>query len=291
MDASLPSQAFPWLSLIVLLPAAVALVMPLLPGDGSDPRLPRTLALGTLAADLVLMLVCFSQHFNGASSELQLVERLSWVPALGLEWSLAADGLSAPLVVLSGLVTLLSVAASWNVSRKSRLYFALMLVQASAQGLVFLSHDFLLFFLAWELELVPVYLLIAIWGGKQRQYAATKFILYTATASLLILVSGLALAFNGPFTFNLSELAARSPGGTFGLLCYLGFLVGFGVKLPMFPLHTWLPDAHGEANAPVSMLLAGVLLKMGGYALLRFNVQMLPEAHLTLAPALVVLAS
>ncbi|MFM7512296.1 MAG: NAD(P)H-quinone oxidoreductase subunit 4, partial [Cyanobium sp.] len=113
MDASLPSlvasiaglatvpssQAFPWLSLIVLLPAAVALVMPLLPGDGSDPRLPRTLALGTLAVDLGLMLLCFSQHFNGTSSELQLVERLSWVPALGLEWSLAADGLSAPLVV------------------------------------------------------------------------------------------------------------------------------------------------------------------------------------------------
>ena len=291
MDANLPLQtaSFPWLSLIVLLPAAAALLMPLLPGDGSDPKGPRTLALVVLLADLVLMLVAFSQHFDGAESGLQLVERVSWVPALGLEWSLAADGLSAPLVVLSGLVTLLSVAASWNIQRKTRLYFGLMLLQASAQGLVFLSQDFLLFFLSWELELVPVYLLIAIWGGKQRQYAATKFILYTATASLLILLSGLALALNGPFTLNLSELTARSPGGVFGLLCYLGFLVGFGVKLPMFPLHTWLPDAHGEANAPVSMLLAGVLLKMGGYALLRFNVQMLPEVHLTLAPALIVL--
>ena len=183
-----------------------------------------------------------------------------------------------------------SVAASWSVQRKCKLYFALLLVQASAQGLVFLSQDFLLFFLAWELELVPVYLLIAIWGGQNRQYAATKFILYTALASLLILISGLALALSGDqFTLNLTELASRSPGGSFGLLCYLGFLVGFGVKLPMFPLHTWLPDAHGEANAPVSMLLAGVLLKMGGYALLRFNVQMLPDAHLTLAPALVIL--
>jgi len=291
MDANLPAAAasFPWLSLIVLLPTAAALLMPLLPGDGSDPRAPRTLALAVLAADFVLMLVAFSRHYDPAMADLQLVERVSWVPAIGLEWSLAADGLSAPLVVLSGLVTLLTAAASWNISRKNRLYFALLLVQASAQALVFLSHDFLLFFLAWELELVPVYLLIAIWGGKQRQYAATKFILYTATASLLILVSGLALAFNGPFTFNLSELAARSPGGTFGLLCYLGFLIGFGVKLPMFPLHTWLPDAHGEANAAVSMLLAGVLLKMGGYALLRFNVQLLPEAHVQLAPALMVL--
>jgi NAD(P)H-quinone oxidoreductase subunit 4 len=283
------SAPFPWLSLIVLLPAAVALLMPLLPGDGSDPKLPRSLALAALAADLGMMLWCFARHFDGHQSGLQLVERVSWVRALGLEWSLGADGLSAPLVVLSGLVTLLAVVSSWNIQRKTRLYFGLLLLQASAQSLVFLSQDFLLFFLAWELELVPVYLLIAIWGGKQRLYAATKFILYTATASLLILISGLALALNGPFTLNLSELAARSPGGGFGLLCYLGFLVGFGVKLPMFPLHTWLPDAHGEANAPVSMLLAGVLLKMGGYALLRFNVQMLPEAHLQLAPALVVL--
>ena len=282
--------AFPWLSLIVLLPAAAALLMPVLPGNPADPRTPRLVALGVLLVDLLLMLYAFSRVFDGSLSSLQLVERVSWVPAMHLEWSLAADGLSAPLVVLSGLVTLLSVAASWGVDRKPRLYFALLLVQASAQALVFLSQDFLLFFLAWELELVPVYLLIAIWGGTQRQYAATKFILYTATASLLILVSGLALALSGDtFTLNFAELASRSPGGTFGLLCYLGFLVGFGVKLPMFPLHTWLPDAHGEANAPVSMLLAGVLLKMGGYALLRFNVQMLPEAHMRLAPALIVL--
>jgi NAD(P)H-quinone oxidoreductase subunit 4 len=281
---------FPWLSLIVLLPAAAALAMPLLPGDPADPKPPRLVALLVLLVDLLLMGWTFSQHYDGSLSTLQLVERVSWVPAIQLEWSLAADGLSAPLVVLSGLVTLLAVAASWNVTRKPRLYFALLLVQASAQAMVFLSQDFLLFFLAWELELVPVYLLIAIWGGTQRQYAATKFILYTATASLLILVSGLALALSGDtFTLNLSELASRSPGGTFGLLCYLGFLIGFGVKLPMFPLHTWLPDAHGEANAPVSMLLAGVLLKMGGYALLRFNVQMLPEEHLRLAPALMVL--
>ena len=130
LAATAADSAFPWLSLIVLLPAAVALVMPLLPGDGSDPKWPRTLALATLAVDLVLMLVCFSRHYDGSISDLQLVERVSWVPALGLEWSLAADGLSTPLVLLSGLVTLLSVAASWNINSKTRLYFALMLVQA-----------------------------------------------------------------------------------------------------------------------------------------------------------------
>ncbi|BBL86597.1 NAD(P)H-quinone oxidoreductase subunit 4 (chromatophore) [Paulinella micropora] len=237
------------------------------------------------------MLYVFSQIFDNTKAGLQLVERVSWIPAIAFEWSLGVDGLSAPLVVLSGLITLLSVLASWNIQNKSKLYFILLLVQASAQAMVFLSQDFLLFFFSWELELVPVYLLIAIWGGQYRQYAATKFILYTALASLLILLSGLTLALAGnTFTLNLADLTERSINGYIGILCYIGFLIGFGVKLPIFPLHTWLPDAHGEANAPVSMLLAGVLLKMGGYALLRFNVQMLPEIHVILAPALIVLA-
>ncbi|WP_320665177.1 NAD(P)H-quinone oxidoreductase subunit 4 [Prochlorococcus sp. MIT 1223] len=296
MEANLPlpieSQVtFPWLSLIVLLPATGALIMPLLPkGKEGDSTIARNLAIGFLLFDFLIIVGVFANLFNKQSNELQLVERLNWLPSIGLEWSLGVDGISAPLVVLSGLITLLSAIASWKINNKTRLYFALLLVQASAQALVFLSQDFLLFFLAWELELVPVYLLIAIWGGNRRLYAATKFILYTALASLLILISGLALALSGDiFTLNLTELAHKSPTGTFAILCYLGFLIGFGVKLPIFPLHTWLPDAHGEANAPVSMLLAGVLLKMGGYALLRFNVQILPDAHLKLAPALIII--
>ncbi len=282
---------FPWLSVIVLLPIAGALVMPLLQEQEPSPsQSPRNLAITILSADFALIIFALFNFFDRQYSGLQLIERVSWIQPIGLEWSLGVDGLSAPLLILSGLITLLSATASWNIKSKSKLYFALLLVQASAQALVFLSQDFLLFFLSWELELVPVYLLIAIWGGNRRLYAATKFILYTALASLLILISGLALAFSSPnFTLNLTELAQQSKNGAFGLLCYLGFLVGFGVKLPIFPLHTWLPDAHGEANAPVSMLLAGVLLKMGGYALLRFNVQMLPEAHLQIAPALIVL--
>ena len=298
MDAALPitvasqaSKGFPWLSSIVLLPALGALIMPLLPEEEErKSNLPRNIALGFLLTDFLLMMAVLSRFFDTHIDSLQLVERLNWLPSIGLEWSLGVDGLSAPLVILSGLITFLSAAASWKVKSKTRLYFSLLLLQASAQALVFLSQDFLLFFLAWELELVPVYLLIAIWGGKRRLYAATKFILYTALASLLILISGLALALSAnEFTLNLSELASQPHSGSFGLLCYLGFLIGFGVKLPIFPLHTWLPDAHGEANAPVSMLLAGVLLKMGGYALLRFNVQILPEAHLKLAPALIII--
>jgi NAD(P)H-quinone oxidoreductase subunit 4 len=148
--------AFPWLSLIVLLPAASALLLPLLPAEDNQPSpWPRNVAFGVLLVDLLLMMGVLATRFDPTQSGLQLVERVSWVPSIGLEWSLGVDGLSAPLVVLSGLVTLLSVWASWTIERKSRLYFALLLVQASAQGLVFLSQDFLLFFLAWELELVP----------------------------------------------------------------------------------------------------------------------------------------
>jgi len=298
MEANLPltlvsATSFPWLSSIVIIPLIGALLMPFLPkgeDKSGNTNIARNVGITFLFADFLVILIVFSRFFKSNLSELQLVERINWLPSIGLEWSLGVDGISAPLVVLSGLITLLSAVASWKIQNKSRLYFSLLLVQASAQALVFLSQDFLLFFLAWELELVPVYLLIAIWGGKRRLYAATKFILYTALASLLILISGLALALSGDtFTLNLSEIALKSHSQTFGILCYLGFLIGFGVKLPIFPLHTWLPDAHGEANAPVSMLLAGVLLKMGGYALLRFNVQLLPEAHLKLAPALIII--
>jgi len=284
-------ESFPWLSSIVLLPLIGALIMPFLSSkEGEDNTLPRNISLSFLFIDFLLIIGVLLQKFNTSDSSLQLVERASWLPSIGLEWSLGVDGLSAPLVALSGLITFLSAAASWKIKKKSNLYFALLLVQASAQALVFLSQDFLLFFLAWELELVPVYLLIAIWGGKKKLYAATKFILYTALASLLILISGLALALSGDtFTFNITDLTNKNVSGSLALLSYLGFLIGFGVKLPIFPLHTWLPDAHGEANAPVSMLLAGILLKMGGYALLRFNVQILPEVHLQIAPALIIL--
>jgi NAD(P)H-quinone oxidoreductase subunit 4 len=133
-------------------------------------------------------------------------------------------------------------------------------------------------------------LLIAIWGGSKRLYAATKFILYTALGSIFILVAGLAMAFYGDtVTFNMAEIGLKQYPIAFELMAYAGFLIAFGVKLPMFPLHTWLPDAHGEASAPVSMVLAGVLLKMGGYALIRFNIEMLPNAHVYFAPLLAVL--
>ncbi len=152
-----PQASVPWLSLIVLLPAAGALLMPFLPGEekkGSN--YPRNFALTFLLIDFLLIIGVINNLFYNHLTGIQLAERINWIPLIGLEWSLGIDGISAPLVVLSGLITLLSAAASWKLNRKTKLYFALLLVQASAQSLVFLSQDFLLFFLAWELELVPV---------------------------------------------------------------------------------------------------------------------------------------
>jgi NAD(P)H-quinone oxidoreductase subunit 4 len=187
-------------------------------------------------------------------------------------------------------VTTLSIFAAWQVKEKPRLFYFLILAMYSAQIGVFLAKDLLLFFLMWELELVPVYLLISIWGGPKRRYAATKFILYTALGSIFILVAGFAIAFYGDtVTFDLEALSLKNYPLGLELLVYTAFLIAYGVKLPIFPLHTWLPDAHGEASAPVSMILAGVLLKMGGYALIRMNIEMLPDAHVFFAPLIIIL--
>ncbi len=195
-----------------------------------------------------------------------------------------------PLIALTGFVNTLAILASWNVTKKPRLFYALMLALYSAQLGVFAAQDLLLFFLMWELELVPVYLLISIWGGQKRLYAATKFILYTALGSVFILAAALAMAFyGGNVTFDMTELSHKNYPIFLELLLYAGFIIAYGVKLPIFPLHTWLPDAHSEASAPVSMILAGVLLKMGGYGLIRMNIEMLPNAHLYFAPVLAIL--
>jgi NAD(P)H-quinone oxidoreductase subunit 4 len=282
--------AFPWLSVSILFPIAAALLIPFIPDPG-DGKTIRWYALGVA---LVTFLVTVGAYLNGydpAVAGLQLIERVEWLPDLGLAWSVGADGLSMPLILLTSFITALAVLAAWPVTFKPRLFFFLILAMDGGQIAVFAVQDMLLFFLAWELELLPVYLLLAIWGAKKRQYAATKFILYTAGGSVFILLAALAMGFFGGGTpnFEYTTLAAKEFPARFQLLAYAGLLVAFGVKLPIVPLHTWLPDAHGEATAPVHMLLAGILLKMGGYALLRFNVQLLPEAHAQFAPLLVVL--
>jgi NAD(P)H-quinone oxidoreductase subunit 4 len=279
---------FPWLTAIIAFPLIAALAIPVLPD--TDGKTVRLYALGAGVLEFLFILYTFATQYDFNNPSLQLVERYSWVPQLGLNWSLGVDGLSMPLVVLTGFVTTLATFAAWNIKIKPRLFYTLMLVMYSAQIAVFLSQDLLLFFMLWELELVPVYLIISIWGGAQRLYAATKFILYTALGSIFILIAALALAFyGGNVTFDFTELGLKQYPIGLELLAYAGLLIAFGVKLPIFPLHTWLPDAHGEAPAAGSMILAGVLLKMGGYALIRLNAEMLPHAHVYFAPVLAVL--
>ncbi|NJP09145.1 MAG: NAD(P)H-quinone oxidoreductase subunit 4 [Leptolyngbyaceae cyanobacterium RU_5_1] len=282
------STQFPWLTIVTLLPLVASLLIPVLPNKYGKTVRWYALAVGFI--DFALIVYAFWQNYDFHTSDLQLTETYSWVPQLGLNWSLAVDGISMPLVVLTGLVTTLAMFAAQSGIQKPRLFYFLMLAMYSAQIGVFCAQDMLLFFLMWELELIPVYILISIWGGQKRLYAATKFILYTAVGSIFILVAALAMAFyGGNVTFDMQQLALKDYSLTFELLVYAALLIAYGVKLPIFPLHTWLPDAHGEASAPVSMILAGVLLKMGGYALIRMNLELLPDAHFYFAPILAIL--
>ncbi|WP_269623561.1 NAD(P)H-quinone oxidoreductase subunit 4 [Prochlorococcus marinus] len=281
---------FPWLSLCILFPIAGSLLVPFIPDEGEGKQV-RWYALAIALITFLISIGAYLKGYDPSIEGLQLSERVSWLPELGLAWAVGADGLSMPLILLTSFITALAVLAAWPVSFKPKLFFFLILAMDGGQIAVFAVQDMLLFFLAWELELLPVYLLLAIWGGKKRQYAATKFIIYTAGSSLFILIAGLAMGFfgGGSPNFEFTHLANQNFGTGFQLLCYAGLLIAFGVKLPIVPLHTWLPDAHGEATAPVHMLLAGILLKMGGYALLRFNAQLLPDAHAQFAPLLIVL--
>jgi NAD(P)H-quinone oxidoreductase subunit 4 len=279
---------FPWLTTIILLPLLASVAIPFLPDDNGKTVRWYSLVVGLI--DFVLIVVAFYLNYDFGQSGLQLVESYTWVNELDLKWSLGVDGLSMPLVLLTGFITTLATLAAWPVTLKPKLFYFLLLAMYSGQIGVFAVQDMLLFFLFWELELIPVYLLLSIWGGKKRLYAATKFILYTAGGSLFILVAALAMAFYGDtITFDMSLLAEKVYPLRLQLLLYGAFLVAYAVKLPIIPLHTWLPDAHGEATAPVHMLLAGILLKMGGYALIRMNLGMLPDAHAYFAPVLVIL--
>jgi len=281
-------DGFPWLTALVLFPLFAALFVPLLPSK--DNNAVRWYALGVGITEFITMCYVFWKYYDPTSAEFQLVEKFTWLPQLGLSWVVSIDGLSVPLLLLASLVTTLSMFSAWQVDRRPRLFYAMMLILYSAQIGVFVAQDLLLFFIMWEIELVPVYVLVSIWGGQKRGYAATKFLLYTAIASIFILIAALAMALWGNnLTFDIAELGLKQFPLTLELFLYAGLLIAFGVKLAIFPLHTWLPDAHGEASSPVSMVLAGVLLKMGGYGLIRLNMELLPNAHVYFAPVLAIL--
>jgi NADH-quinone oxidoreductase subunit M len=249
------------------------------------------------AATFIVALILLVGFNRNAADQLQFETRIAWLP-FGSDYRIAVDGLSMPLVVLNALLTLSAVAGSWRISQRQALYFSLFLILESAVAGVFTSSDLFLFFLFWELELIPMFLIIGIWGGARREYAAFKFILYTVAGSAFMLVGIFLVAYFGPrpLTFGIPEIARfdftqygrgiASLGGVAFILLF----IGFAVKVPIFPFHTWLPDAHVEAPTAGSVILAGVLLKMGGYGLLRVCVSVLPEAALDWQWLLVILA-
>jgi NAD(P)H-quinone oxidoreductase subunit 4 len=278
------------LSSLLLIPFLGCLALMVWPGSPSPGRL-RQITIVILVAQLILSLVTAAQ-FDPAAPGLQLQEHHSWVPGIGLDYALGVDGLSLPLVLINGALTLVSAVITRDISKRPRLYFAMLLLISGAVNGAFLADNLLLFFLFYELELIPLWLLISVWGGVNRAYAATKFLIFTAVSGMLILGAFLGLALlTGTVDFSLTPVLSErlAMGGQLWLLGAI--LIGFGIKIPLVPLHNWLPDAHTQASTPVSVLLAGVLLKLGTYGLLRFGLQLFPEAWARLAPALAIWAA
>ncbi len=269
------------LSALILIPLMGALLISLWPTSLSTIYVRRG-ALVTLAINLVVTLYLITQ-FDIANPGFQFVERLDWIDSLGLSYALGVDGVALPLVAVNSLLCFVSVYISAAVKRP-RLYYAMLLLITSAVAGAFLAQNLLLFFLFYELELIPLYLLIAIWGGARRGYAATKFLIYTAFSGILILGAFLGLALlsdTGSFDYNPALVQGLT---VFQQTLLMGcLLIGFGIKIPLVPFHTWLPDAHVEASTPLSVLLAGVLLKLGTYGILRFCVGLFPEAWLEIS--------
>ena len=278
------------LSSLLLIPFLGCLALLVWPGSPTPGRL-RQITIVMLVAQLILSLVTAAQ-FDPIVPGLQLQEHHSWVPGIGLDYALGVDGLSLPLVLINGALTLVSAVITRDISKRPRLYFAMLLLISGAVNGAFLADNLLLFFLFYELELIPLWLLISVWGGVNRAYAATKFLIFTAVSGMLILGAFLGLALlTGTVDFSLTPVLSErlAMGGQLWLLGAI--LIGFGIKIPLVPLHNWLPDAHTQASTPVSVLLAGVLLKLGTYGLLRFGLQLFPEAWARLAPALAIWAA
>jgi NAD(P)H-quinone oxidoreductase subunit 4 len=273
------------LSALILVPLLSAAVLGLWPGKIS-PKITRNVTLA-IAIGLSLWSLILGSQFNPQDVNQQFTEFLPWIDSLGLTYSLGMDGLSLPLVVLNGFLTVVAIFSTDKLINRPRLYYTLIfLLNAGVVG-AFLAQDLLLFFLFYELELIPLYLLIAIWGGQKRGYAATKFLIYTAISGILILAAFFGLALlskTGGFAYE-SLRNHTLPLGT-QLLLLAPIVVGFGIKMPLVPFHTWLPDAHVEASTPISVLLAGILLKLGTYGLLRFGLGLFPQAWAYVAPGL-----
>jgi NADH-quinone oxidoreductase subunit M len=279
------SPNIPLLSILTFLPLVGAFILLALPGERLQKWWALLISLVTFAASCLL----FAWWQTGQAG-MQFVERLDWVPQFKIQYYVGIDGLSLFLVLLTTLLTVLVLLFSWEgISKRLSSYLFLLLALESGMVGVFVSLDLVLFFVFWELTLVPMYFLIGEWGGPRRVYAALKFFIYTMAGSMLMLAGILVLYFQGG-TFDLLQLQKLNLAPNLQIWLFAAFAIAFAIKVPLFPFHTWLPDAHVEAPTGGSVLLAGVLLKMGTYGFLRFCLPLFPQATRTFVPYVAALA-
>ena len=286
------------LTIITFMPAAGAVI--LLFYNREHVRSIRMFALV-----ITLLTFAFSVHlvrfFDSSNPDFQFGLKVPWMPSLGIDYSMGVDGISVFLILLTTLLTPLAILASWSIHERIKEYFIFMLLLETGMIGVFASLDFFLFYVFWEVMLIPMYFLIGVWGGERRIYAAMKFVLYTMIGSVLMLVAIIALYFihgdaTGTFTFSYPQIQSALASGrvvlspTIELWLFVAFFVAFAIKVPLFPFHTWLPDAHVEAPTAGSVLLAGVLLKMGTYGFVRFSLPLFPHISHLFAPLISMLA-
>ena len=258
-----------------------------------SPTLPRLVALVAVLLDLVIMFGLLGGDTSGWVASYEA----DWIPRFGISFYLAADGLSVLLLMLTAFLGIIAIGAAWDEvkERAGFFYFNLLWTLAGVLG-VFTALDLFLFFFFWEVMLIPMYLIIAIWGHENKHYAAMKFFIFTQVTGMLMLVSILVLAYfhyvqKGSLSFNYHDLLSIQTAGSLGMWAMLGFFLSFATKLPSVPLHSWLPDAHSQAPTAGSVILAGVLLKTGAYGLIRFAVPLFPEASMAFAPYAMTLAA
>jgi len=280
------------LTALILIPLIGAIAIGLLPDTVIAPARAKPIALITTTITF-LVSVYLTAQFDLNRSSLQFVEAHAWIKPIGLNYHLGLDGLSLPLVLLNTLLTIVSVYSTSDRIDRPKFYYALLLITSGGVAGAFLAQNLLLFVLCFELELIPVYLLIAIWGGERRGYAATKFLLYTALSGILILAAFLVVAWVGGdfISFDFADISTAHLDLRTQLIALTLLLVGLGIKIPLVPLHTWSPDAYVESSPPIAILLGGVLAKMGTYGLIRFGLELFPETWALVAPGLAIVGA